>query len=104
MQGMLPSPMPIRSEIEQPGNCAGRIVGPSGLEEAGMPAVVKDYEYACQKAGGNHRKRKHQPIGNCQRMDHGDPEQDIWQHRVCELPIDRWMLSHWWAAGESRRR
>src|SRR6267154_6344147 len=47
MQGMLPSPMSIRSEIEQPGNCAGRIVGPSGLEEGGMPAVMKDNEDSC---------------------------------------------------------
>src|SRR3984957_15740800 len=64
MQGMLPSPMPVGSEIEQPGNGAGRIIGPAGLEEGGMPTVMKDNEYTCQKAGGNHRERKHQPIGN----------------------------------------
>src|SRR5260221_1808583 len=57
MQGMLPSPIPIWSEIEQPGNGAGRIVGPAGLEEGGVPAVMKDDEYTCQKAGGDRTHR-----------------------------------------------
>src|ERR1700722_16943462 len=82
MQGMLPPPMPVRSEIEQTGNGTGRIIGPSGLEEGGMPAVMKDNEYTCQKAGGNHRERKHQPIGDCQRIDHGDPDRETGRYRV----------------------
>ena len=86
MQGMLPSPMPIRREIEQTGNGAGRIVGFSGIEEGGVPAVMENNEYPCQKAGGNHGERQHQPIGNCQRIDHGDPEQHIRKQRVHQLP------------------
>ena len=86
VQGMLPAPVPVRRQIPQGRDGADRVVGPFGFEKGGVATVVENDKDPREKACRKNRQRQHQPIGNCECVDHRDPQQHIRNKGVDQLP------------------
>ena len=86
MQRVLPAPVKIRREGENPGDEAGDIIKLLALEEGAMTAVVENDEDANHEEAIQNGQQQGDPVGAAHTPSHQRPDGTVGDDGVDELP------------------
>ena len=85
VQGMLVTPVAVRSEREDPEHATEPVVRLPAGEERAMPAIVLDHKQADQQPGSGHRQQQGEPVTQAEAEPHSHPQRQERHGRDPEL-------------------
>ena len=86
MDRMLPAPVEVGCEGEEPGNESGKVVGAGRFKKGAVTAVVEDDEDPDEDSAADHGQGESEEIGELHREIHRDPEREIETDGINDLP------------------
>ncbi len=87
MESVLPAPMVIGRQRQQPRDETYDAVGDPGFIEGTMPAIRKDDEDAGEEPGSQQGERHREPPRDRHAEVHGVPENCVGSERIDQLPV-----------------